>query len=176
MVSAVTLGLALAFEAGEPDLMRRPPRRRDAPILSPFVLWRVLFVSLLLLAAGFGLFTWVMTTGAELATARTVAVNALIAGEIGYLFSARRITGSAVSLDGMLGSRPVLLSVLLVVVLQLAFTHAPWLQALFGTRPLDPAQWLAVAVVAPLVFACVEAEKAVLRHLPRRAAPLGVSG
>jgi magnesium-transporting ATPase (P-type) len=167
MVTAVTLGLALAFEAGEPDLMKRKPRRRDAPILSPFVIWRVLFVSLLLLIASFGLFSWSQAQGADLATARTLAVNALVAGEIGYLISSRRITGSALSREGLLGSRPVLFSVAAVVLLQLAFTYLPWMQLLFETRPIGPGAWVAIGCTALTLFACVEAEKRLLRGAGR---------
>ncbi|MBS3779471.1 MAG: HAD-IC family P-type ATPase, partial [Desulfovermiculus sp.] len=41
MVTAVTLALALAFEPSESNVMRRPPRPPDEPILSGFLIWRV---------------------------------------------------------------------------------------------------------------------------------------
>ncbi len=163
MVTSVTLGLALAFEPGEPDIMRRAPRRREAPILSPFVVWRVLFVSLLLLLPTFGVFLWV-EGHSSLETARSAAVNALVAGEIMYLFSSRRITATALSVDGILGSRPVLISIGGVLALQIAFTYAPWMQALFGTGALDGGTWAAIWLAALAVFVCVEAEKALLRR------------
>jgi magnesium-transporting ATPase (P-type) len=34
MITAVALGLVFAFEPPEPDVMRRPPRHADAPILT----------------------------------------------------------------------------------------------------------------------------------------------
>ncbi len=40
LVAAVALALPLAFEAMEPDVMRRPPRDSAAPVLSAFVIWR----------------------------------------------------------------------------------------------------------------------------------------
>ena len=163
MVTSVTLGLALAFEPGEPDIMRRPPRRRTAPILSPFVIWRVLFVSLLLLLPTFGMFLYVESHG-DLAMAHSAAVNTLVAGEIMYLFNSRQITGSVLTPACMLGSRPVLISVAGVLVLQLAFTYGPWMQALFGTAPLDGALWAAIWLAALAVFVAVEAEKALLRR------------
>src|SRR3546814_14637530 len=48
LVLAVTLGLVLAFEPGEPGTMERRPRDANAPLLSPFLLWRVVLVSMLL--------------------------------------------------------------------------------------------------------------------------------
>jgi hypothetical protein len=40
LVVAITLALPLAFEAPEPDLMKRPPRAPDAPLLSGFLVAR----------------------------------------------------------------------------------------------------------------------------------------
>jgi len=54
MVVAVTLGLALAFEPAEADIMKRQPRDPAAPLLDGFLLWRVIFVSALLLVGVFG--------------------------------------------------------------------------------------------------------------------------
>ena len=48
MISAVTLGLALAFEPPEPDIMRRPPRRSGEGILTGYIAWRILAVMVLL--------------------------------------------------------------------------------------------------------------------------------
>jgi len=50
MVSSVALALALAFEAMEPDVMRRPPRRANEAMLSGRLLWRIVLVSLLFTA------------------------------------------------------------------------------------------------------------------------------
>src|SRR5690606_31531469 len=47
MILTVTLGLVLAFEPPEPGVMARSPRKADAPLLTPFMLWRIGFVSLL---------------------------------------------------------------------------------------------------------------------------------
>ena len=46
LVTAVTLGLTLAFEPTEPGTMRRPPRSPREPLLTRRLLWRVGFVSM----------------------------------------------------------------------------------------------------------------------------------
>ena len=164
MVTAVTLALALAFEAGEPGVMSRPPRRREAPILSGFLIWRVAFVSALLVIAVFGLFSYARNAGMAIDEARTLAVNTLVAGEILYLFSARRLTGPALSREALMTARPALISVALVVGLQGLFTYWPAMQTLFGTAPLSAGAWAAIAAAALIVFAAVETEKALLRR------------
>src|SRR5690606_31554653 len=42
LITAVTLGLALAFEPTEPRTMGQPPRPRTAPLLSGELLWYIL--------------------------------------------------------------------------------------------------------------------------------------
>ncbi len=171
MVTAVTLGLALAFEPAEPGVMARPPRRAGEPILSRFVVWRVALVSALLVAGAFGLFAWHRSAGASEELARTVAVNALVAGEIAYLINSRRSVAASWNWDGVFGSRPVLLSIALMVGLQAGFTYLPPMQALFRTAPLPAADWLMIFGVAVAVFVLVEGEKALMRRRGGPAAP-----
>ena len=162
MITAVTLALALAFEAVEPGIMRRPPRPAAEPLLSGFLIWRVAFVSVLLLVGVFGLFAAYRAAGADLDRARTIAVNALVVSEIFYLFNCRRLLESALSREGLLGSRPVLLAVAIVLILQLAYTYLPPLDLLFATTPLTLADWAAILLVSLSVLLLVEAEKGLL--------------
>ncbi len=169
MITAVTLGLALAFEPAEDDVMARPPRPAAEPLLSPFLLWRTGFVALLLLAGTFGLFVQAEAGGQGLEQARTVAVNMLVVFEVVYLLNCRRLLASVVDRSGLLGSRPVLIAIAIVVVLQILFTYAPPMQVLFGSAPLGFLPWLRIALAGVLVFAVVELEKAWQRR--RRTRP-----
>jgi magnesium-transporting ATPase (P-type) len=47
LVTAVALGLTLAFEPPEATLMQRKPRSPDEQLLQPYLLWRVALVSVL---------------------------------------------------------------------------------------------------------------------------------
>ena len=91
MVTAVTLSMALAFERPEAD-NGAAAARRDAPMLSRVMLWRIGFVSVIILAGVFTAFEWKVRSGADIETARTTAVNTLVAFEMAYLF--RPGTGS----------------------------------------------------------------------------------
>jgi magnesium-transporting ATPase (P-type) len=163
MVSSVVLAMALAFEGPEPDIMRRPPRRADEPILSRFVLWRVGFVSLLFCAGIFGMFTLAQAQGATLEEARTIAVNTLVVMEIFYLFSVRFLNGTSLSLRAILGTRPVLIAIAAVTVLQTGFTYAPFMETFFDTRPLSLVQGLMVLAIGPVLLLILEIEKRALR-------------
>lgn len=164
MITAVTLALALAFEPTEPGTMRRPPHRPDAPILSPMLIARIAYVSLILLIGTFGLFVWERAQGAEIEVARTVAVNVLVLFEVFYLFSCRFLRAPSLNAAGLFGSRAVLTAIAVVLVLQALFTYAPPLHHLFGTAALDAAAWARIVLVASSVLVFVELEKFIRRR------------
>ena len=165
MVTAITLALALAFEPAELHVMQRPPRNPGEPLLSGIMLWRISAVSALLVVAPLGLFLWEVANGRPTDEARTLAVNALVLGEIFYLFNSRYIHGSVLSRAGLLGSRPVLISIGLMLLLQLAFTYFPPLQRLMGTAPISVADWGIVTLAGVVILLLVELEKAVWREV-----------
>ena len=167
MVTAVTLALALSFEKAEPDVMRRAPRAAAEPILSGFMLWRVSFVSVLLAVGVVALFLWELARGDSLETARTVAVNALVMGEMFYLFTCRYLLAPVRSWQDFSGNRYVLLSIAVLVVIQLAFTHLPFMQQMFGVVALDAAAWAFIAAFGVLLFFAIELEKLAIRLLFR---------
>jgi len=159
MVTAVTLALALAFEPAEPDVMRRPPRTADEPILSGFLIWRVFFVSLLFLGAISGKFALARAQGASIEEARTIVVNTLVVLEIFYLFSVRYLKASSLTWRGVLGTRAVLIAVAVVTALQILFTYAPFMRLFFDTRPLSLAQGAQIIAVGIGVLLVIEIEK-----------------
>lgn len=163
MITAVTLALALAFEPSETDIMKRPPRSPKEPLLSGFLIWRIIFVSGVIMAGTFGLFLWERLHGAEVEKARTVAVNTIIMFEVFYLLNTRHLTASVLSKEGLFGNRYVLLAIGVVLAVQLAFTYAHPMQYLFGTAPIGLSDWLKITAVASSVFVFVEFEKLMLR-------------
>ena len=168
MVSSVGLALALAFEPAEPDVMRRQPRPASEPLLTRFLAWRVAFVSVLMMLGIFGLFEWAVAQGADVDTARTVAVNTLVCMEVFYLFSVRFLHAPSLTWRGVLGTRAVLVAIAVVVLLQLVFTYAPFMNAVFATRPLGIVEGIATVGAGVLLFAALEVEKAIGRRAKER--------
>ncbi len=164
MVTAVTLALSLAFEPPEQNVMQRPPRDAHEPILTGYLIWRIAYVSMILMGGTFGLFIWEMEQGASIAHAQTVAVNTLIMFEIFYLFNSRYITGSVLNWEGLSGNRYVLIAIAILVILQLGFTYLGPMQSLFGSTAIDFTIWLRIVLVASSVLFLVELEKYVVRY------------
>jgi magnesium-transporting ATPase (P-type) len=165
LVLAVTLGLVLAFEPSEPGTMARHPRAADAPLLSPFLLWRVVLVSCLLAAMALAVFFHTLGNGRDLETARTMVVNMLIVAEIFYLFNVRYLHMRSLTLRGALGTPAVLGAIAIVVGAQLLYTYAPFMHAIFDSRPLQPADGLLILALSILLFLLLEGEKLLMRRL-----------
>lgn len=166
MITAVTLGLALAFEKPEPAIMKRPPRAPSAPILGAYFAWRICFVSAIIAAFVFALHHHFLARGLSLEEARTVAVNTLVAGELFYLFNCRSIHGSSLHRH-LFENRVALLAVGILIFFQLAFTYLPFMNFWFGTMPIPAADWTWVLLAGLAVFLLVELEKGLGRLLQR---------
>ena len=165
MVTAVTLALALAFEPTEPDVMRRPPRRADEPILSGFLVWRVAFVSTLFLAVLFAKFQYALSQGASIEEARTIVVNTLVVLEIFYLFSVRYLKTASITWRGIMGTPAVLIAVGSVTALQFLFTYSGFMVSFFDTRPLSFIQGIQIVGAGVFLLVILEIEKWALRHI-----------
>ena len=163
MVTSVALGLVISFEPHELDVMLRPPRAVDRPILTGFGIWRVVFVGLALLAYTLCAFFWMKSQGASDQLARTVAVNAITIGQIFYLLNSRYLLDSSLSLKAHLGNKYLPLGIGAVIILQLLFTYAPPLQALFDNEAVPLRVWPWLFVGGLVFFLVVEMEKMMIR-------------
>ncbi|GGH53060.1 carbonate dehydratase [Frigidibacter albus] len=159
LITGITLGLALAFEPTEPGTMRRPPRQRSEPILSGALVWHVVLVSALFLAAVFGMFAYAMDRGYPLALAQTIAMNTLVVLEIFHLFFVRNLHGTSLTWAAARGTRVIWATVLGVTAGQFAITYIPLLQRVFGTQAVPLADGILIVAVGAAFFALIEIEK-----------------
>lgn len=164
MITSVGLSVALGFEPAEDNIMHRAPRKPKTPILSGFLIWRIMFVTILLAACVFGLFVWQRLAGVGINTARTIAVNMLVCGEIIYLINCRRIHGSSCNLKTIFGSKPILISIFITLVFQVMFTYLPIMQHFFGTTKISLIQWSYIILLSLSVFILIEIEKFIVRY------------
>jgi Ca2+-transporting ATPase len=100
---------------------------------------------------------------------QTVVFTALCFMQLAHALAIRSETESLFTL-GLTSNRPLLLTALLTVALQLAVVYAPPLNAVFRTRPLAPVDLAGCFACALAVFAIVEAEKAWRRRARAAAA------
>jgi magnesium-transporting ATPase (P-type) len=167
MTTAGVMGVALALEPSEGDIMRRPPRDPSRPILSRELVTRMLLVAGILVVGAFGLFDWELARGASEAEARTVVVNVFAMTLAAYLLNCRSLERSVLQV-GLFSNRWVWVGIGAMVAVQLTFTYLPVMHDLFESAPIDGAGWARVLGVALVGFAAVGAEKRLRRALHER--------
>lgn len=164
MVTTSALGLALAFEPAEHNIMHRGPRPPGEALLSGFFIWRVLMVSVLMMAVTLGLFLWELENGTPIDTARTISVNAIVLMEMFYLINSRHIFAPLTLIRGMAGNRYILLAIAACMLLQIAYTHLPAMQTIFKSTNLSVLEWCKSMAAGLVVFYVIELEKLIIRY------------
>lgn len=158
MTTAVLLGLMLAFEGKEPGIMERKPRLPETPVLTRELGFRIGLVSLMLVIGAFGLFEWVLQRSQNLDTARTVAMNMFVFGELFYLFNCRSLRHSMFRL-GLFSNHWLIIGVMAMVFLQLLITYLPLMNTLFGTAPIGLTEWALILSGGLIIYTVVGIEK-----------------
>jgi magnesium-transporting ATPase (P-type) len=166
LITAVALSLPLALEVMEPDVMRRPPRKPDAPILSKFVFFRMVYVALVMSAGTIGLFLWEYwleiargrSQPSALAEAQTMAVTAMVLFQVFYLLNCRSLKYSLREI-GFFSNPAVFYGILAVLLAQLAFVYLPLMNTWFGSAPLPVEAWAVSAAVAFTIVPVITFEK-----------------
>ena len=148
--------------------MSRPPHPVDAPILSAVLLARIAMVGGMILASGYGLFTWALGAGFTLEEARTIAVNTVVMVQLFYLFNCRSLNNSLFQV-GLFSNRWVFAGAAAMVLIQLVFTYLPFMHLIMHSAPIGLEAWGLIVLVGLLAFAVVELEKWLRRLHDRRA-------
>ena len=164
LVTTVALAITLAFDPVEPDIMQQPPRDPKRPLIDRVLVWRIVYVSVLIALGTFGLFFYELRLGSNLEVARSVAVNAIVFFEVAYVFNSRHLSDSVLNRRGIFGNQVVWWGVAAVVLFQAVFTYWPVMNGLFQVAPLDLWMWMRVLGASLLLLLLVELEKAARRY------------
>ncbi|WP_229440540.1 cation-transporting P-type ATPase [Massilia sp. BSC265] len=159
LITAVTLGLALAFEPTEDGSMRRPPRPRHEALLSGGLVWHIVLVSVLFLCGVYGIYFYATERGYPVELARTMALNTLVVMEIFHLFFIRNIYGTSLNWKAVRGTRVVWTVVTVVTAAQFAITYLPPMQSVFGTVAVGLWDGVLIVGTGVALFAVIETEK-----------------
>ncbi len=147
MINSITMTVPLAFEPKSQGLMQQPPRNPNEPLLTQKLLRRILAVSLFNWVLIFGVFEWVQSTTGNIAVARTMAIQSLVAARIIYLISISQLGTSLIAYVRRQSTSITIAPILMVgivaaVVLQVVFSQWQVMNTLFETAPLTWNQWL----------------------------------
>nr|WP_287456741.1 cation transporting ATPase C-terminal domain-containing protein [Leptolyngbya sp. UWPOB_LEPTO1] len=148
MVNSIAMTVPLAFEPKTERVMQHPPRNPREPLLSKTLIYRILVISVFNWILIFGMFEWVRQSTGNLELARTMAIQALVAGRIVYLLSISQLGKTIMAkLRGKQpisfgDTRAILYGIAGAVMLQIVFSQWSVMNTLFKTAPLNLTQWL----------------------------------
>jgi Ca2+-transporting ATPase len=167
-LNLVTNGLqdvALAFEPGEPGVLKRPPRRRDEGVISGLLWERTLVAGLVMAAGTLLLFWWELQQSGQLGRAQTVALTTMVLFQAFHVGNCRSERRSVLALSPW--SNPFLfVATAAALLVHGAALHLPPTQFLLRVEPLDAGTWIRMALVASTILIAVEAHKLVRRGVP----------
>ena len=170
-LNLVTNGLqdvALAFEPGEPGVLRRPPRRRDEGVISGLLWERTLVTGLVMAAGTLLMFWWELSDSGELGRAQTVALTTMVLYQVFHVGNCRSERRSVFALSPW--SNPFLFAATAAALLvHVAALYLPPTQFLLRVEPLDVTGiWIRMAMVASTILVAVEAHKWLRRPVSNR--------
>jgi len=147
MINSLTMTVPLAFEPKSDGTMQQPPRNPNEPLITKTLLRRILAVSLFNWILIFGIFEWAEFTTGDIAVARTMAIQALVAARIIYLLSISQLGMSLVNYvrrkSTSITNAPILIvGIVVAIILQIVFSQWGVMNTLFATAPLTLNQWL----------------------------------
>jgi P-type Ca2+ transporter type 2C len=154
-------GLALAAEPEEVDIMRRPPRPPDEGVFARGLGIHVVWVGCLM--AALAVSTQIGALHFRLPAWQTMVISVVTFSQLAHVMAIRSERQSLLTL-GLLSNKPLLGSVVLMVLLQFALIYTPVLNKLFRTRPLGPVEIGWTFLCGLIVFFAVEIEKWIRRR------------
>ena len=170
LITAVALSLPLALEAMEPDVMNRPPRKPNKPLLSSLIIFRMILVSLVMAGGTIGLFLWEynkelsrgMAHSLAISEAQTMAVTAMVLFQVFYLIDCRSLNFS-VNKIGLFSNPFIYIGIATVLFVQAAFVYFPFMNRWFHSSPLKAEAWGVSAMVAFSILIIISIEKWIQR-------------
>jgi magnesium-transporting ATPase (P-type) len=182
--------LALGAERPEPEVMMRPPRRRNAPLLdTPLILRAFLWLGLIeaalcsgafvlvYLAFGYGgvldlpPWPWLesinplwLPAGQVHQLAVSIYFAGVVMAQVGNAFACRSERERGRRL-GWLSNRMLLAGVAAEILIALALIYLPGLDSIFGLVPIPAPLWVVLASFALGVYALDRIRKSVVWHL-----------
>ena len=161
MINSLAMTVPLAFEPRSTKTMEKPPRPANEPLLDRPLLLRILVISLFNWLLIFGVFEWINTTTGNINLARTMAIQALVAGRIFYLLSisqlgAALVAGISGRTEKLTDAPAIVIGIIGTIILQVIFSQWSLMNDLFSTAPLNLNQWLICFLIGlPIIAVAV---------------------
>jgi magnesium-transporting ATPase (P-type) len=169
-LNLVTNGIqdvALAFEPGEGDELRRPPRPPQEPIFNRIMIERVLLSAVVMGVVGFLYYGHALAAGHELTEARNSLLLLMVLFENMQAFNSRSETLSVFAHDP-LRNKILLVGTVLAQLVHIGAMYTPGLRDVLGLAPVSLSHWLELLVLALGLVVAMELAKLAARRRGQR--------
>jgi P-type Ca2+ transporter type 2C len=160
-LNLVTNGIqdvALAFEPGEGDALKRKPRAPNERIFNRLMIERTLVAALAMSSIALALFYWMLSSGWTEESARNVIFLLIVLFQNVHVGNSRSETKSLLRMSPI--SNPFLFfGVIAALLIHVAAMYIPFMQVILGTEPLPLEMWILLLVLAFFLFPIMELHK-----------------
>jgi len=150
--------VALAFEPGEGDSLKHPPRPPSEPIFNRLMIERMAITVLTVGFGGFGVFSFALQSGWDVDQARNLLLLVMVLFENFHIGNCRSETKSAFALSP-LRSPLLFYGTIAAFAIHVLAMYVPFLQNILGTKPLSVDSWLVAMGIALLIVPALELHK-----------------
>jgi magnesium-transporting ATPase (P-type) len=151
-------GVAIAFEPGEGDTLRRKPRSPRERTFNQLMIERIAVAVLVMGGVGFGAFHWMIANGWSEESARNILLLLFVLFENFHIGNCRSETKSAFALSPL--RSPFLLSgAAAAFLIHVISMNIPFMQDVLGTEPVSATTWIVVIALAATVIPAMELHK-----------------
>jgi magnesium-transporting ATPase (P-type) len=166
-LNLVTNGIqdvALAFEPGEGDELRHPPRPPREPVFNRLMLERVVISALVIGTIAFAVFQWLIARGFTLDEARNGTLLLMVLFENVHVFNCRSEVRSVFRHNPL--RNPILLfGTAIAQLVHVGAMYTPWISDVLHIQPVTPQLWLELLGLALSVLIVMELHKVVRRWI-----------
>lgn len=164
-LNLVTNGIqdvALAFEKGEADIVRRAPRPPNQGIFDRTMVLQTLASGAFMGGVGFAFFAWALDRGIPENEARGALLLLMVLFENAHVFNCRSERQSTFRIP--LSANPLLITAVIASQgVHIAAMHLPGLSDVLKIQPVDAATWVLTALIGVSVVVFMEAFKLLRR-------------
>lgn len=163
MVTTITLSYALGFEKAGKDTMSRSPRDPKQGILTRYSVFRIFYVSLLIMIPAYLL---AMSFEGQ-ALQQTMLLQNIVAAQAVYMINCRELLDPSLN-RSLFENKALFLSLGMLILLQAGVIYLPIAQQLIGTTSLSLTEQLPILLNILLLFVIVEIEKRISKMIAKK--------
>jgi P-type Ca2+ transporter type 2C len=150
--------IALAFEPGEGNALRRRPRAPGEPIFNRLMIERTLLAAVTMAVIGLGIFSWLLEAGWAEESARNALFLLMVLFQNVHVGNSRSETKSLFRMNP-LGNPYLFFGVIIALVIHVIALYTPFLQVVLGTEPVALETWVLLIGLAVILLPVMEIHK-----------------